>query len=1266
MSEDVPNYTRLFDATLEESDPVDLSIESIGSLGGYDLLEKIGEGGMGVIWKAKEPKTGRIVALKQLRFIDVAMDSERAIEAAARFDREIGLASRLEHPGIARVYETGADEETGSPFFTMELVEGEPLSGEGRSEREKVRLISAICDAVSHAHRNGIIHRDLKPANILVNSEGKVKILDFGVARALQESEIRSDLFAEDPAMTLSKNGEIFGTPQFMAPEQARGESSKSDTRTDVFSLGALLFRLLTGEFVHSEEGGTWETIGRVASGDTRRPRDVSADKISPDLEAILMKALAFSPDHRYSSAGELRRDLEHFLNGEPVMAQPLTAAYWLKRHIQRNSKEWIAGSIIFLLVIITAIAWSIQRAQFVKEQVRLREKAEAGEKAAKRAQSKSFVRIARDLRESGAKAEALPYLAQAVKLDPDSRIARASLAAAMQQFTNLRRASSTVRFSGVAKEVVFDPDGKWYAVGIHKVGVHFYDSETNELAREVHEPAKMMNLQVVPRSGGRIVASFRDYDEVTGRDKVSGSLVFITPANGAVARIDTHRVVSFYAFSSDGARMAVGYRATGDEAGGIGVFDLTDFSNPVSISRHHFELPSDISPRVAWSDDASQVYFTDGDRDGRLHRFDIRSGKAERTSMKTWPTNSRPFPLHQFDVFPDGRIVISGQAGHIAVWRDDLESGPELLWADEIEGAGVIRNGEFSSGGRYISAATSRGEVIVWDSETGTRLARLNHGERVLSGSFSPDSDSSLLLTRSETDRYQLWDWKTGSRLGQPLEGGQRILSAKFSPDGSRILVGRINHARMWSVVPRNWEPTVLDCGMPIDAVRIDPVRNRILATSFEKEKALLVGIPTGEIKGVWTHLPFQQERQLVPAELSPEGRYIATIESDNEVVVRRWQDFSEIRIPHGKAATALAFHPQSEALAIGDAVGKISIYALDAPETNGAPPLLQKLAGSGFQGWKYHHFYFANRRKNKNGQVLDNPFHNYVSQIRYTPDGERLVSVELPKPAHSVFDLKKGAMVKASSLVGDAINDLVITPDGNYYLIAGAEHYVRLSKLKDGTDYGPGRHHSSSIRKLGVSADSKRFASASSEGEVKFWNVHTTGENVPVIMPPAGPSVAALACSHDGMLCASGDAEGKIKLWLMETGESLCDPLDAGSAVNDLAFLAKYSLLVAACADGKLRLWEIPSGQGRCSKEFATLAETMAGLYLNDDGVARVGAIYQYDQMRKRFREWYDQHSQEREVKPGFRANEYHRLAYEIFGFAPIKAPEWILRDD
>ena len=358
------NYAALYAAVLSDDDigrfAVDESATGQGQLGRYTLLGKLGEGGMGVVWRARDSDTGRLVAVKQLRFVDTAIDATRRTDAAARFQREIALAARLEHPGIARVYESGTSEESNIPFFAMELVEGEELgrrdspsdSASATFRKSIVEQMILVCQAVDHAHRRGIIHRDLKPANILVTASGQPKILDFGVARALEESELGRDLFSSDLALTLSRDGEIFGTPSYMAPEQVRGDRAACDTRTDVYALGVILFQQLTGGFPHDTEGcSSWELLARIAENDSSRPAEVARQNGRPrppaDLEAILARALARRPDDRYGSAGELGRDLSRYLSGEPVTATPLTARYWLKKHITRHRTRWAVAALL-------------------------------------------------------------------------------------------------------------------------------------------------------------------------------------------------------------------------------------------------------------------------------------------------------------------------------------------------------------------------------------------------------------------------------------------------------------------------------------------------------------------------------------------------------------------------------------------------------------------------------------------------------------------------------------------------------------------------------------------------------------------------------------------------------------------------------------------------------------------------------------------------------------------------------------------------------
>lgn len=290
---------------------------------GYEILGPLGAGGMGTVWRAVQKSTRREVALKVLG--RGAFASERA---RRRFEREVELAARLEHPHIARVYDSGIYH--GLYFYAMEFVDGPPLdeyvknSALGRTET--LRLIEAVCRAVQHAHQRGVLHRDLKPSNILVTSDGMPHVLDFGLAKAL----------IEDDDLAISEGGEVLGTPAYMPPEQAIGRSGQVDTRSDVYSLGVVLYRLLTGGLPHDTSGARHEVLRRIAEDEVRRPREV-ARNLDRELEAILLNALAHDPDRRYASAGALADDIGRYLGGEPLMARPPTTLYFLRKRLLKH-----------------------------------------------------------------------------------------------------------------------------------------------------------------------------------------------------------------------------------------------------------------------------------------------------------------------------------------------------------------------------------------------------------------------------------------------------------------------------------------------------------------------------------------------------------------------------------------------------------------------------------------------------------------------------------------------------------------------------------------------------------------------------------------------------------------------------------------------------------------------------------------------------------------------------------------------------------------
>ena len=311
---------------------------------GYEITGRLGEGGMGTVWRAIQQSTRREVALKILAG---ALGSQKA---HTRFEREVELTARLEHPNIARVYDSGIHH--GAYYYAMELIDGADLASHVTDrklpQRQVLELMRTICLAVQHAHQRGVIHRDLKPSNILVTEDGQPHVLDFGLAKAL---------LGDDAGLSISMDGDVTGTPAYMSPEQAAGSTAAIDTRSDVYSLGVILCRLLTGQFPHEHSATRYEMLRRTAEEEPRRPRELSKH-IDRELEAVLLKALARDPDDRYASAGDLARDLGHYLRGDPLAARKPTTTYFLTRSLWKHRLPVAIGALV--LVVLAGVAvWS-------------------------------------------------------------------------------------------------------------------------------------------------------------------------------------------------------------------------------------------------------------------------------------------------------------------------------------------------------------------------------------------------------------------------------------------------------------------------------------------------------------------------------------------------------------------------------------------------------------------------------------------------------------------------------------------------------------------------------------------------------------------------------------------------------------------------------------------------------------------------------------------------------------------------------------------
>lgn len=309
-----------------------------GTFGSYELMELLGQGGMGVVYKARQTRLNRLVAIKML-----LSGGHASPEEVRRFHAEAEAAAKLDHPNIVPIYEVG--EIGGRHFFSMAYIEGPSLAKQLRDEpftvRAAVEMLRTIADAVHHANTQGIVHRDLKPANILLGLDGRPRVTDFGLAKTLEN------------AAELTTTGQILGTPSYMAPEQAAGQIKEISPRTDVYALGAVLYEALVGR-PPFRDASVWETIRQVINTEPVSPRMLNPT-LPRDLETIVLKALEKQPAARFASAREFADDLGRFLRDEPILARPVTRTEKCLRWVRKNRTVAMLAAVLLGLVVFIA-----------------------------------------------------------------------------------------------------------------------------------------------------------------------------------------------------------------------------------------------------------------------------------------------------------------------------------------------------------------------------------------------------------------------------------------------------------------------------------------------------------------------------------------------------------------------------------------------------------------------------------------------------------------------------------------------------------------------------------------------------------------------------------------------------------------------------------------------------------------------------------------------------------------------------------------------
>jgi serine/threonine protein kinase len=327
-------------------------------MGRFELVERLGVGGFGSVWKARDKELDRTVAIK------IPRQGGMTAEEQEKFFREARAAAQLRHPNIVSVHEVGRDGD--SVYIVSDFVRGvtlgDWLSGQQLTGREAAELCAKIADALHHAHEKGIVHRDLKPANIMMDGEGHPHLMDFGLARR------------DAGEMTVTMDGQVIGTPAYMSPEQAEGKAHTADRRSDVYSLGVILFQLLTGELPF--RGNARMLMHQVINDEPPSPRKLNAH-VAKDLETITLKCLEKDAGRRYQTAAQMGDELRSYLAGEPIEARPIGGIERSWRWAKRNPRVAVLTASVAVLLVTVAAVSAIGFAVAKKQQIAAQQAAE-------------------------------------------------------------------------------------------------------------------------------------------------------------------------------------------------------------------------------------------------------------------------------------------------------------------------------------------------------------------------------------------------------------------------------------------------------------------------------------------------------------------------------------------------------------------------------------------------------------------------------------------------------------------------------------------------------------------------------------------------------------------------------------------------------------------------------------------------------------------------------------------------------------------------
>jgi WD40 repeat protein/serine/threonine protein kinase len=848
-------------ATVDETPATECPGTAIGP---YKLLEQIGEGGFGIVFMALQQRpVRRKVALKILK---PGMDTRQVV---ARFEAERQALALMDHPNIAHVFD-GGETASGRPYFVMELVRGIPITEFCDQTqlpiRERLELYVTVCQAVQHAHQKGIIHRDLKPSNVLVtlhDDKPVVKVIDFGIAKATGQQLTEKTLF--------TNFAQLIGTPLYMSPEQAQLSGLDIDTRSDIYSLGVLLYELLTGTTPFDKERlrtAAYDEILRIireeepAKPSTRISRlgqaatAVSAKRQSDprqlarlcrrELDWIVMKALEKDWNRRYESASAFAVDVERYLHDEPVHACPPSAGYRFRKFARRNRRT-LAVSALLGIMLLAAVAAVVASALWAAAQ------AEAGARVEADARNMAertlyFHSIALAHRELTANFANPAHAEQLLDLCPPER--RGWEWYYLKRLWRTEPVILQERGSKEVNSVAFSPDGEQLAAACGDNAVRIWHLKTGRLVTLRGHEKYVYSVAFCPTDGRRLASTSADgtvrvWDLTTrqevfrreGRETVAigmGQSVTFSPDGrwlaaasiGGTVRVwdaatgqlrhtlPEHVLRASVAFSPDGRLLATG--------NGFGILQIWDMSTGECLQRHAGHIHS--AGALAFSPDGRLLAA--GNFDRLIDIWDTKTGEHLHTL-----TRHTGIVLGLAFSHDGRRLASASEDRTVRLW--ELSTGQELV---QLHGHTNICQGlAFSPDGRLLASADRDGIIRFWDA---TPLAE-NEGEEVLtfrehthevwSVAISPDGKQ--IASAGLDPIIRVWDATTGQVAQNLSEIAGNVFSVAFSPDGRRLAAAGVQTGGVNPFALKVWE-------VPMDQDgRAFPVTRETFAVGFSPD---------------------------------------------------------------------------------------------------------------------------------------------------------------------------------------------------------------------------------------------------------------------------------------------------------------------------------------------------------------------------------------------------------------------------------------------